>query len=130
MEEILKEKNNIIKKLEEIINQKDNIINDLKIINNTNKDKKEIIEKKDCISQKNEKYNNKTIDNNKIFKDFNIVNHNPKKKLTSHENKAIFTIIQLQDGRLASGGDDGSVIIYNHKTFEPEITIEEYTKTI
>ena len=31
---------------------------------------------------------------------------------------------------MASGGDDGSVIIYNHKTFEPEITIEEYTKTI
>ena len=65
--------------MEEIINQKDNIINDLKIINNTNKNKKEIIEKKDCISQKNEKYNNKTIDNNKILKDFTIVNHTPKK---------------------------------------------------
>ena len=65
----------------------------------------------------------KHIDNNKIFHDFNIVNRTPKNKLAYHGNNYIFTIVQLQDGRLVSGGYDGSIIIYNQKTFEPEMTI-------
>ena len=72
----------------------------------------------------------KNIDYNKIFENFNIVNQTPKYKLTNHGNNYIYTIIQLQDGRLASGGCDGSIIIYNQKTFEPEMTIKEHSKNI
>ena len=34
--------------------------------------------------------------------------------------------MKLQDGRLASGGDDGSIIIYNKQSFTPELTIKEH----
>ena len=70
------------------------------------------------------------MDYNKIFEDFNIVNKTPKYKLTNHGNNGIYTIIKLQDGRLVQGGNDGSIIIYNQKTFEPEMTIKEHSKSV
>ena len=143
-QQVIKQKDDIIKKLEEIIKQKDeiikqkdNIIKSLENIINKNKGEQEIIEKKENIDEKKEnekqtttKDKTKNIDYNKIFQDFNIVNHTPKNKLTNHGNNNIYTIIQLQDGRLASGGCDGSIIIYNQKTFEPEMTIKEHSKKI
>ena len=142
-QQLLKEKNDIINNLkeiikqkDEIIKQKDNIIKSLENIINKNKGEEENIEKKENIDEKKEnekqtnKDNKKHNDNNKIFQDFNIVNHTPKNKLTYHGNNSIYTIIQLQDGRLASGGCDGSIIIYNQKTFEPEMTIKEHSKNI
>ena len=68
--------------------------------------------------------------NNENFKDFNISNHKLKNKLANHGNNYIGTIIQLQDGRLASGGGDGSIIIYNKKSFKPEITIKEHSRHV
>ena len=142
-QQVIKQKDEIIKKLEEIIKQKDeiikqkdNIIKSLEDIINKNNGEKQNIEKKENIDEKKEnekpinKDKTKHIDNNKIFQDFNIVNRTPKNKLTYHGNNCIYTIIQLQDGRLASGGCDGSIIIYNQKTFEPEMTIKEHSKNI
>jgi WD40 repeat protein len=32
----------------------------------------------------------------------------------------------LKDGRFATGSDDGSIIIYNNQTFEPDIIIRDH----
>ena len=50
------------------------------------------------------------LDYNEIFKNINIVNLTPKYKLSNNGKKAIYTIIQLQDGWLASGVNDGDII--------------------
>ena len=118
-QQIIKEKNYTIKQLQEIIKQKDeiikeknDIINDLKEIIYKNKSSNKIIEKKENNDGKKENENFKeNIDYNEIFQDFNIINRTPRNKLTYHGNNSIYTIIQLQDGRLASGENDGSIII-------------------
>ena len=133
-DETIKQKDNIIKSLEEIIKQKDLIIKNFESLLGKNKCEKEVIEKNETNREEKQKPTNKdedkNIDYNKIFENFNIVNQTPKYKLTSHGNNCIHTIIQLQDGRLVSGGNDGSIIIYNQKTFEPEMTIKEHSKNI
>ena len=133
-DEIIKQKDNIIKSLEEIIKQKDLIIKNFESLLGKNKCEKEVIENNETNCEEKQKPTNKdkdkNIDYNKIFENFNIVNQTPKYKLTSHGNNCIHTIIQLQDGRLVSGGNDGSIIIYNQKTFEPEMTIKEHSKNI
>ena len=135
-QQVIKQKDDIINNLKEIIKQKDNIIKSLENIINKSKDQKdsvELEEKKEITEGKEEEVNqnnNKKIDHNKIFQDFNIVNKTPKYKLTNHGNNDINTILQLQDGRLASGGYDGSIIIYKPKTFEPEMTIKAHSKGI
>ena len=121
--QIIKEKNDIIKELKEIIKQKDKIIRSLENIINPNKGIKEKEEDTEGIKDKN-------LDYNKIFHGFNIINKTPKHKLTKYENSSFYTIIQLQDGRLASGGNDGSIVIYNQKTFEQEMIIKEHTQSI
>ena len=118
-DEIIKEKNNIIKSLEEII-KKNSYADDTKVEKTNNLEKKE---DKAQTSKNNKDYN-------EIFKDFNIINHTPKYKLTNHGEKIIYTILQLQDGRLASGGYDGSIIIYNKQTFVPELTIKKHKDSI
>ena len=150
-DEVIKKKDDVIKQKDDMINQKDDEINQkgnmIKLNIETIKQKDEIINQKDNIIQllediiKNKNYieekkevekqnKDESINDNKISKDFNIVNHENKNKLSCHGNKAIYTILQLQDGRLASGGNDGSVIIYNKQTFIPEITIKKHTKSI
>ena len=118
-DEIIKEKNNIIKSLEEII-KKNNYVDE------NQKEKEDKIETK----QGEKQISKKTQNYNEIFKDFNIINHTPQNKLTAHGDKPIYTLLQLQDGRLASGGDDGSIIIYNKQTFTPELTIKEHKDSI
>ena len=134
--QIIKQKDEIIKKQDDIIRQKDEIIIEK---NNIIRSLEEIIKKNIYIDNtKEEKTNNKekkedtkqNIDYNEIFKDFNIINHKSKNKLRSHGNNPIYTILQLQDGRLASGGNDGSIIIYNKQTFTPELKIKEHKDTI
>ena len=123
---IIKQKDDIIKEKDEIIKEKNSIISDLKerisrltgtknIDGNTNEEQNE---------------NNNNNDYNQIFKDFNIVNLTPKYKLSDHGNKEIYTILQLKDGRLASGGNDGVINIYNKETFKPEFTIFEHSNSI
>ena len=140
-DEIIKQKDSMLKKQDDIIKQKDEIIKQKDLIiksmesiiknNNSEKGTKEKNGEKDREKEKQANNgNNNNIDYNKIFQNFNIVNHTPKNILSNHGKKNINTIIQLQDGRLASGGNDGSIIIYNSKTFEPEITIKEHSSNI
>ena len=121
---IIEQKENIIKEKDEIIKEKNDIISDLKerILRLTTGTKN--------IDDKNNNDNIKRNDYNQIFKDFNIANLTPKYKLADHGNKAIYTILQLQDGRLASGGNDGVINIYNKETFKPEFTIFEHSSSI
>ena len=139
-QQIIKEKNEIIKKQDEIIKQKDEIIKEK---NDIIKDLREIIKKNNYVDDtKIEKTNSKekkedktqtgkdNKDYNEIFKDFNIINHTHKINLTNLGEKGINTILQLQDGRLASGGEDGSIIIYNKQTFVPELTIKKHKDSI
>ena len=139
-QQIIKEKNDIIKQKDEIIKQKDEIIKEK---NDIIKDLREIIKKNNYVDDtKIEKTNSKekkedktqtgkdNKDYNEIFKDFNIINHTHKINLTNLGEKGINTILQLQDGRLASGGDDGSIIIYNKQTFVPELTIKKHKDSI
>ena len=133
---MIKKQDDIVKQKDEIIKQKDLIIKNLEDIINNNISSKGIIKKNESSDKDKEKEkqtsieNNKNIDYNKIFENFNIVTHTPKNKLTNHGNNAINAIIQLQNGKLASGGCDGSIIIYNPKTFEPEMTIKEHSSNI
>ena len=70
------------------------------------------------------------LDYNQIFENFNIENLTPKNKLTNHGKNSINTILQLKDGRLASGGNDGAINIYNKQTFKPDLTINEHSKDV
>ena len=90
--QIIKQKDEAIKKYEEIIKQKDNIIKNLEEIIK-NKGEKKIGEKKDD----KELTNKDNMDYNKIFEDFNILKQTPKFKLTKHGNNSINTIIKLQE---------------------------------
>jgi len=123
---MIKKQDDIVKQKDEIIKQKDLIIKNLEDIINNNISSKGIIKKNESSDKDKEKEkqtskeNNKNIDYNKIFENFNIVTHTPKNKLANHGNNAINAIIQLKNGKLASGGGDGSIIIYNPKTFEPK----------
>ena len=121
-QKIIKQKDEIIREKDKIINEKNEIIIELK----------EMISKitgKNANDIKTEQ-NNENEDPNEIFKDFNIVNLTPKNILTDHGDKSINTILQLQDGRLASGGEDGNIIIYNKETLKSELTIAEHSKGI
>ena len=48
-----------------------------------------------------------------------------KKKLCHHKD-IVYCLTLLNDGRLVSGSDDNSIIIYNEETFEPDLNIEEH----
>ena len=131
-DDMIKQKDEMLKQKDDIIKQKDDIISGLQEIIRKNKieegenkenkeENKEIEEKKDGTPK---------IDYNKIFQDFNIINRTPKNKLTNQGNNSIYTIIQLQDGRLASGGNDGLIVIYNKQTFAPDLTIREHSSGI
>ena len=90
------------------------------------------IKNKIYVENKKTKNDEKQIElnYNEIFKDFNIINLTPKYKLSNHGENPIYTILQLQDGRLASGGEDGAINIYNKETFKPELTINEHSNSV
>ena len=46
-------------------------------------------------------------------------------KINNHKN-TVFCLTILKDGRLVSGSYDKSIIIYNKKTYKPDITIREH----
>ena len=124
-EDIIKQKDEIIKEKDEIIEEKNNIIKELKE-KKLNKKEKEENNKND----NKEEENKIELDYNQIFENFNIENLTPKNKLTNHGKKSINTILQLKDGRLASGGNDGAINIYNKQTFKPDLTINEHSSSV
>ncbi len=124
-QKIIKQKDEIIREKDKIIKEKNEIISELKEIISkiTGKNVNDILNKENNENEENE-------NPNEIFKDFNIVNLTPKNILTDHGDTSVITIIQLQDGRLASGGGDGNIIIYNKETLKQELIINEHTKEI
>ena len=71
----------------------------------------------------------KIITNDNLYDDFKIEMKNPIHKLTNHSSY-IYSLCLLNDGRLASGSGDKSIIIYNKNTFEPDLIIKEHNSYI
>ena len=117
-ENIIKSKDRMILKLNEIIENKDEEIKILKkqlknnkYYNFENKDEKEIkLDKNNKISKED------------LYKDFNIKLKNPIHKLKAHTS-CVYCLTVMNDGRLVSGSDDNSIIIYNETTYEPDIVL-------
>ena len=64
-----------------------------------------------------------TFDNS--YDNYKIEKKNPIYKLTNHTSY-VFCLCVLNDGRLVSGSDDKSIIIYNKTTYKPDIIIKEH----
>ena len=54
---------------------------------------------------------------------------NPIHTLTNHTD-SVDCLCVLNDGRLVSGSADGLIIIYNKKTYQPELIIKEHSSFI
>ena len=114
-ENIIKEKNNTISELKEIIKFKDEKIESLEEqLKNINKKVEKTIEKKN------------NTPNYDLYNDFNIKLKNPIHKLNIHTSKIVCLSV-LNDGRLVSGSNDYSIIIYNKITYRPDIIIKEHS---
>ena len=124
-------------KIEFIILRKINeLYIELEEYNKLNKDDilKEIIQLKEIInnkdneikSLKNELNQYKTINNNNLDNNFNIKLKEPIHKFNYHTNIITCGIV-LKDGRFATGSGDHTIIIYNNKTFKPDLTIKEHS---
>ena len=50
--------------------------------------------------------------------------------ILKNHNKWVYCLTLLNDGRLVSGSDDNSIIIYNKKNYEPDIIINEHNSWI
>ena len=91
---------------------------------------KEIIKSKDekikSLEEKLNQYNISTNDNN--YNNFDIKLKEPlhQVKYTNWINCATV----LNDGRFATGSSDNSIIIYNNKTFKPDLTIKEHSNSV
>jgi len=88
------------------------------------------------LPNKNEITNNdeeiiKPVKNNNynLYDDFNIKLKEPIHQLNNHENH-VYCSTLLRDGRFATGSLDNSIIIYNNKTFKPDITIKEHSDNV
>ena len=97
---------------------------------NTITELKEIIKNKDqkikLLEDELNKY--KSINNNNndnTYNNFNIIFKKPIHILNYHKKKITCSTV-LKDGRFATGSDDGSIIIYNNQTFEPDIIIRDH----
>ena len=95
------------------LNKQIKIINDIILnIENFNNSNKNL----------NENFNNKNNNNTKSNNIFKIENFKIYKNLNINKSE-IFCLQILEDGRIASSSNS-NIIIYNKKTFEPEINIE------
>ena len=88
-----------------------------KIIFNNNKEK----ELKEIINL----FGKIELQKDYLYKDFNIQNKEPFHKLNIH-NGYVHCLTVLNDGRLVSSSYDGSIIIYNKKTFKDDLIIKEH----
>jgi len=67
--------------------------------------------------------------NNFINNNFDISLKNPIHTLNYH-NEWVLCLTILNDGRLISGSDDNSIIIYNKTTYQPDLIINEHKSPI
>ena len=75
------------------------------------------------------KYPLKEINNNNLYNNYNIELKNPIHILNYHT-KYVRCLTVMNDGRLVSGSDDGSIIIYNKETYKPDLIIKEHSDTV
>ena len=108
-----------------------NIINDNIKKYNSNKDIKIIYNiKEEQINNMIYKFKNfGNIVIKDLYDDYKINIKNPIHKLTNHK-WPVFCLCILNDGRLVSGSNDYSIIIYNKITYQPDIIIKEHNSTI
>ena len=64
--------------------------------------------------------------NDNLYNDFNIKLKNPIHKLNAHTSSVI-CLSTMNDGRLVSGSNDHSIIIYNKETYQPDLIIKEHS---
>ena len=115
----------------------ENNIQDILKINNfiKNFDSNKKIEIKFNIDEK--KFNNffddiknlGEITTKKKTENFNIQLKNPIYNLKYHLNN-VLCLTLLNDGRLASGSRDNSIIIYNKTTYKPDLIIKKHNKAV
>ena len=107
-----------------------NIINDNIKKSNLNKDQKIIynIDEEQINNMINNIQNFGKIITNE-YDDYKIENKNPIHKLTNHTSY-VYCLCILNDGRLVSGSNDKSIIIYNKKTYQPDIIIKEHNSYV
>jgi len=67
--------------------------------------------------------------NDNSYNDFNIELKEPIHQLNNHTNY-VYCSTLLRDGRFATCSLDKSIIIYNNKTFKPDITIKEHSDKV
>ena len=121
---IIKQKDDIISKLNIVIKQKDEKIKLLEeqlniyYINNKIKIEETKTENNDIIS--NVSY---------LYDDFNIKSKNPIHKLNSHTG-SVYCLAIMDDGRLVSGSGDNSINIYNETTYLPDLIIREHSSMV
>ena len=92
-----------------------------KIIFNNNKEK----ELKEIINL----FGKIELQKDYLYKDFNIQNKEPFHKLNIH-NGFVHCLTVLNDGRLVSSSYDGSIIIYNKKTFKDDLIIKKHNVNV
>ena len=63
------------------------------------------------------------------YSNFNIALKEPKYILNDH-NYGVSCATVLNDGRLATGSSDNSIIIYNKMTFKPDLKIREHMEDV
>ena len=92
---------------------------------------KEIIKKKDARIKflEQELENSRSLNNNNLNESYNIELKEPVYKIKYHKYYISCSSV-LNDGRFAIGANDNSIIIYNSKTFKPELAIKEHNNSI
>ena len=69
------------------------------------------------------------LEDEDLYKHFNISLKNPIYVLNNNKQE-IWCITYLTDGRLASCSEDNSIIIYNKKTYLPDLIIKEHSNSV
>ena len=129
---LLKQSNNLYKlKIKFIILRRKKYLY-INLYNNNNFDRNDLLryisELKEIIKSQNEKI--KMLEN--ILNQHNYSFNNKKESihLLNYHTNEINCLTVLKDGRLASGSEDKSIIIYNNKTFQPDLEIKEHSESV
>ena len=82
-------------------------------------------------NQEKEEITNEKADttNNHFDTEYDIKFNEPIHKLSSHKGQ-VYCLCLLKDGRLVSGSEDHSIIIYNKLTFKPDLIIKEHNDAV
>ena len=79
------------------------------------------------LEEKLSQYNISNITNDNNYNNFDIKLKEPLHKLKYHTSYITCSTL-LKDGRFVTGSYDNSIIIYNNKTFKPDLTIKNNVK--